>query len=55
MNQKVEQENTELEIGELSQTGVELSVEELSAVSGAMPMRGSWASGSPRRTDEWIL
>ena len=55
MNQKIEQESTELKIDELPETGVELSAEELSAVSGARPPRGSWSSGSPSRTDEWIL
>lgn len=55
MNTKTELENTVLKIDELPETGVELSAEELSAVSGARPPRGSWASGSPRATDEWIL
>lgn len=47
-----EQSPVTLEIEDLAPGGVELSDEEIRAVSGA---GGSWTSGSVHRTDEWVL
>jgi hypothetical protein len=46
---------TEMAIDDLSDVGVELSVEELQAVSGAQRMEPSWTSGRTKQTDEWDI
>jgi hypothetical protein len=51
----VNDKKTVLEIGDLSEAGVELTQEELSAVSGAMPPVVTWKCGNPEKPDEWII
>jgi hypothetical protein len=47
--------NTQIEINDLVDVGVELSIEELQAVSGAQRMEPSWTSGRTKQTDEWDI
>jgi hypothetical protein len=46
-----------IQLGQLSDVGATLSVEELEAVSGALApeMKGSWKSGQSHSTDEWTI
>ncbi|HYS13331.1 MAG TPA: hypothetical protein VEN28_08470 [Burkholderiaceae bacterium] len=46
-----------IRVGELSEVGATLTVEELNAISGARPAegRGSWRSGASHGIDEWTI
>jgi len=46
-----------IRVGELSEVGATLTVEELNAISGARApeMRGSWRSGASHGVDEWTV
>ncbi len=44
-----------VEIKELNDVGVELSNEELQAVTGGRPMIITGFSGRPKQDDEWLV